>query len=140
MKPPALAITLALAVASVASFAAVPAAAPRATMGDSVIEPVWEEKLTVTVGPVGADIVGTSEKALQAAVEYVARLGGGTVKILPGTYRLRNSVFLRSNVRLLGHGDDSILIKEPSDRTTLAEHSDCFDQELKLTDAAALQT
>ena len=69
---------------------------PRATLGDSVVEPAWEQRLTVTVGPANADIAGTSEKAIQAAVDYVARLGGGTVKILPGTYRLRNAVYLQS--------------------------------------------
>ena len=39
--------------------------------------------------------------------------------LLPGTYRLRNAVYLQSNVRLLGSGADTILIKEPS-RTTQA--------------------
>ncbi|MBC7853115.1 MAG: hypothetical protein IAF94_06745, partial [Pirellulaceae bacterium] len=93
---------------------------PRATSGDLASEPNWEEKLTITVGPKDADIVGTSHKALQAAVDYVARLGGGTVKVLPGEYKLRNSVFLASKVRLLGSGDDSVLIKEPSISTKLA--------------------
>ena len=51
--------------------------------------------------------VGATDKALQAAVDYVARLGGGSVQILPGEYRLRNSVFLPSGVRLLGSGGDS---------------------------------
>src|SRR5262245_42403236 len=69
---------------------------PRATSGDTVVEPDWTERMTITVGPQDADLVGTTEKALQAAVDYVARLGGGTVQILPGTYRLRNSVFLAS--------------------------------------------
>lgn len=74
---------------------------PRATAGDPV-EPNWKERLTVTVGPEKADLVGTDHKVLQAAVDYVARLGGGTVHILPGTYRLRNAVYLQSRVRLLG--------------------------------------
>ena len=73
---------------------------PRATSGDTAVEPNWEEKLTITVGPKDADIGGTSQKALQAAVDYVARLGGGTVKILPGEYRLRNSVFLASKASI----------------------------------------
>ncbi|HZN32387.1 MAG TPA: right-handed parallel beta-helix repeat-containing protein [Pirellulaceae bacterium] len=105
---------------------------PRATSGDTVSEPDWNERLTITVGPQDADLVGTTDKVLQAAVDYVARLGGGTVKILPGTYRLRNSVFLASKVRLLGSGSDSILIKEPSEVAKLAEDSDWFDQEITL--------
>jgi hypothetical protein len=56
---------------------------PRATSGDDVVEPDWKERIVVTVGPKDADLVGASEKVLQAAVDYVARLGGGTVKIFP---------------------------------------------------------
>ncbi len=108
---------------------------PRATLGDSVVEPAWDQRLTLTVGPAAADIVGTGEKAIQAAVDYVARFGGGTVKILPGTYRLRNAVYLQSKVRILGSGSATVLVKEPSVTTTLAEDSDWFDQEITLTDA-----
>jgi hypothetical protein len=54
---------------------------------------------------------------------------------LPGTYRLRNAVYLASNVRILGSGDDSVLIKEPSLKTKLAADSDWFDQEITLADA-----
>jgi hypothetical protein len=108
---------------------------PRSTSGDTAVEPKWDERLTVTVGPKDAQIMGTTGKALQAAVDYVARLGGGTVHILPGTYKLRNAVYLASNVRILGSGDDSILIKEPSVKTKLAADSDWYDQEITLADA-----
>lgn len=106
---------------------------PRATSGDP-IEPKWEAALTVTVGPQQADIVGSDHKAIQAAVDYVARLGGGTVRVLPGTYRMRNAVFLQSHVRLLGSGADSVLVKEPSVKTKLALDSDWYDQEVTLED------
>jgi hypothetical protein len=106
----------------------------RATSGDR-IEPNWEERLTVTVGPQKADLCGSTEKVLQAAVDYVARLGGGTVRVLPGTYRLRNAVYLQSRVRILGSGMDSILIKVPSETTKLAADSDWYDQEITLANA-----
>ena len=112
---------------------------PRATLGDTVVEPIWEQRLTVTVGPANADIVGTSEKPIQAAVDYVARFGGGTVKILPGTYRLRNAVYLQSKVRLIGGGLETVLIKEPSVTTPLAQDSDWFDQEITLTNATGFE-
>src|SRR5262249_22586732 len=60
-------------------------------------------------------------------------------QVLPGTYKLRNSVFLTSNVRILGSGDDSILIKENSIQTKLAADSDWFDQEVTLADAAGFR-
>ncbi|HVX64095.1 MAG TPA: right-handed parallel beta-helix repeat-containing protein [Pirellulales bacterium] len=112
---------------------------PRATSGDDAVEPNWKERLTLTVGPEKADLVGASDRALQAAVDYVARLGGGTVRVLPGEYLLRNAVYLQSNVRLLGSGDDSVLRKAPSVKTALAADSDWYDQEITLADATGFR-
>jgi hypothetical protein len=111
---------------------------PRATSGDAV-EPNWDERLTLTVGPLKADLTGNDDRVLQAAVDYVARLGGGTVHVLPGTYRLRNAVYLSSHVRLLGSGANSILVKEASRSTKLAADSDWYDQEITLVDAAGFR-
>lgn len=112
---------------------------PRATSGDDAVEPNWKERLTLTVGPEKADLVGASDRALQAAVDYVARLGGGTVRVLPGEYLLRNALYLQSNVRLLGSGDDSVLRKAPSVKTALAADSDWYDQEITLADATGFR-
>ena len=87
-------------------------------------EPDWEKRLSISVGPKKADLVGTNEKVLQAAVDYMARMGGGTVRVLPGEYLLRNAVHLRSNVRLLGSGADTVLKKEASVMAKLADDSD----------------
>ena len=107
----------------------------RATSGDRVQEPLWDEGLTITVGPDKADVVGLTDRAIQAAVDYVVRLGGGTVRILPGAYRLRNSIFLRKGVRLLGSGDAAVLFKEASHETVVTGNSDWFDQEVTLKNA-----
>lgn len=112
---------------------------PRATSGDEAVEPDWKERVTISVGPKEADLIGSTEKVLQAAVDYVARLGGGTVKILPGTYRLRNSVYLASKVRLVGSGEESVLIKEPSVSAKIVADSDWFDQEVTLADSAGFR-
>jgi hypothetical protein len=112
---------------------------PRATSGDTAVEPDWSQRVSITVGPSNADIVGTNDRALQAAVDYVTRLGGGTVHVLPGTYRLRNAVYLQSKLRLVGNGADTVLIKEPSTVTKLALDSDWYDQEITLADAAGFQ-
>ncbi len=111
---------------------------PRAIFGDSV-EPHWDQRLTLTVGPKKADLVGTTDRVIQAAVDYLARRGGGTVRLLPGTYRLRNSVFLQSQVRLLGSGMDSVLFKEPSVTTRLIVDGDHWDQEVTLADPKGFQ-
>jgi len=111
---------------------------PRAIFGDSV-EPDWDKRLTITVGPETADLVGTSDRVIQAAVDFVARRGGGTVRVLPGVYRLRNSIFLQSKVRLLGSGTDSVLFKEPSVTTKLIVDGDHWDQEVTLADPKGFQ-
>lgn len=108
---------------------------PRQTSGDRVAAPAWQERLTVTVGPQQADIVGSDHRALQAAIDHVARLGGGLVKILPGTYRLRNAVHLQTGVDLEGAGADTVLLKEASVRSPLAADSDWYDQEITLENA-----
>ena len=111
---------------------------PRAIFGDSV-EPDWEQRMSVTVGPKETDLVGTTDRVIQAAVDYVAGWGGGTVRVLPGTYRLRNSIFLRSQVRILGSGTDSVLFKEPSVATRLIVDGDHWDQEVTLADPKGFQ-
>lgn len=112
---------------------------PRATDGDDRFQPDWNEKLTITVGPKKADLVGQDDKAIQAALHYVARLGGGTVHVLPGTFTLRNAVFLPSKVRLLGSGTDSILTKIPSESVALSSDSDWYDQEVTLKESGSFR-
>jgi len=111
---------------------------PRAISGDSV-EPDWEQRMLITVGPNKADLVGATDRVIQAAVDYVARRGGGTVRVLPGTYRMRNSVFLQSKVRILGSGTDTVLFKEPSVTTRLIVDGDHWDQEVTLADPKGFQ-
>jgi hypothetical protein len=115
-----------------------PVTRPRATSGDPV-EPDWQHHMKITVGPEKADLVGSDHRVIQAGVDYVAGLGGGTVHILPGTYRFRNAVQLRSGVRVTGSGLDSVCIKEPSVKTQLAENSDWYDQEVTLADPSGFR-
>jgi hypothetical protein len=116
-----------------------PVTQPRQTSGDTAVQPAWEETLTLTVGNTDADLVGNDHRVIQAAVDQVARLGGGTVKIKSGTYRLRNAVHLQSGVNLVGEGEKTVLVKEPSAKTTLALDSDWYDQEITLTDAESFR-
>ena len=112
---------------------------PRATSGDTAIEPKWEERLTLNVGPTKGDLIGGDEKPIQAAVDYLARLGGGTIKLAVGTFKFRNAVYLSSNIRLIGSGPETILVKEPSIKSKLLLDSDWFDQEITLADAKGFQ-
>lgn len=116
-----------------------PVTQPRQTSGDTVAQPDWDETLTVTVGNADADLVGTDQRVIQAAIDQVARLGGGEVRILAGIYRLRNAIRLQSGVHLIGQGEKTVLVKEPSASTPLALDSDWYDQEITLMDARAFR-
>lgn len=105
---------------------------PRATDGDERCEPKWDERLTITVGPDKGDLVGRDDKVIQAAIDYVTRLGGGTVKLLPGTFTLRNGIFLPSRLRLCGSGPETVITKIASETVALVDDSDWYDQEITL--------
>ena len=112
-----------------------PVTNPRASDGDEVHEPKWDERFTITVGPEKADLIGTTDRVIQAAVDTIAARGGGTVHLLPGTYTLRNAVHLPSKTRLLGSGPESVISKIASETVALADDSNWFDQEITLDDA-----
>ncbi len=84
-------------------------------------EPDWKSKLTITVGTRDGDIIGNSDRPIQAALDYVARLGGGTVQVLPGLYTLRSAIFIPSGIRLKGSGSETILTKIPSETVELSQ-------------------
>lgn len=109
-----------------------PVRQPRATDGDERFEPDWESRLTLTVGTKNGDLVGHDDRVLQAAVDYVARMGGGTIKVLPGKYTLRNAVWLPSKIRLQGSGPESVITRIPSETVEFADDSDWYDQEITL--------
>ena len=69
------------------------------------------ERPTITVGRAGTDLVGADNRALQAAVDYVAGLGGGVVEIGEGEYLMRDSLHLRSDVTVRGRKGKTILRK-----------------------------
>jgi len=118
---------------------AAPMSRPRATDGDDRAEPDWEQKVVVSVGPQKADFIGRDDKVLQAAILYVQQLGGGTVKLLPGTFTLRSAVHMRSGVRLVGSGPDTVITKTASETIPLADDSDWYDQEITLKKAGGFR-
>jgi parallel beta-helix repeat protein len=69
------------------------------------------DPVTVTVGVESGDVRGSDHRALQAAVDYVATLGGGQVRVLPGRYTMGDSLHLRSRVHVIGSGEATVLVK-----------------------------
>jgi parallel beta-helix repeat protein len=90
------------------------------------------ERPRVTVGLRDADLVGSDHRILQAAVDYVAALGGGTVEIGPGEFLMRDSVHLRSNVTLVGQGARTVLKKAKAASSPLELDGDFGEEQITL--------
>lgn len=97
------------------------------------------DRIHVRVGPHDADFTGETHRAIQAAVDHAATFGGGTVEILPGTYRMGNAVHLRSGIRLVGHGDATLLLKNPSFSTPLADDTDWYEWAAAVEDPSGFE-
>lgn len=95
--------------------------------------------IAVTVGTDRGDFVGAGNAALQQAIEAVAAQGGGTVELLPGCYTLHNSVLLRSNVRLIGAGPDTVLRKADGVASPLAIDADYGQTKATVQDASGFR-
>jgi parallel beta-helix repeat protein len=89
----------------------------------------------LTVGQTEGDLQGKDDKIIQAGIEYLSRLGGGTLRILPGTYDLRNAIHLRSHITLQGSGEKTVLRKTESVVTPLLRDSDWFEFGVQVKDA-----
>jgi len=87
---------------------------------------------TLRVGNRDADLVGADHRALQAAVDYVAGLGGGVVEIGPGEYHMGDSLHLRSNVTVRGQKGRTILRKADAATSLLAIDGDFGEQQVTL--------
>src|SRR3954470_18933740 len=94
------------------------------------------ERPAITVGRAGADLIGADNRALQAAVDYVAGLGGGTVEIGEGEYLMRDSLHLRPNVTVRGRKGKTILRKADASASPLALDGDFGEQQVTVQDPA----
>ena len=97
------------------------------------------KRITVPVGHKDAAFIGDTHRALQAAVDHVSSFGGGSVEVLPGTYRMGNAVHLRDNVRLVGSGEETMLLKNPSRSTPLTDDADWYDWSISVADPTCFE-
>lgn len=89
-----------------------------------------KDRPVITVGLRGADIVGADNRALQAAVDYVSGLGGGTVQIGEGEFLMRDSLHLRSFVTVRGTKGRTILRKGKAAASALALDGDYGEEQI----------
>ena len=84
----------------------------------------------ISVGVREGDIVGSDNRALQAAVDYVAGLGGGVVEIGAGEFIMRDSLHLRSFVTVRGTPGKTILRKAKATVSPLALDGDYGEEQI----------
>lgn len=97
------------------------------------------ERPRVTVGRRDAELVGTDHRVLQAAVDYVAGLGGGTVEIGAGEFLMRDSLHLRPRVTVRGQGAQTILRKARAASSPLELDGDYGEEQITLKNPAGFQ-
>lgn len=98
-----------------------------------------EQVPSISVGHEGTVIVGRDNRALQAAVDYVAALGGGLVEIGPGEYLMHDSLHLRTNVTVRGTRGKTVLRKADGVQTRLELDGDFGEQQITVSDPTGFE-
>lgn len=96
---------------------------------DALVFPKVAEQV-ITVGGTNAQVAGFNNQSIQFAIDAVAKTGG-TVKLNPGVYNIKAPVRMKSNVKLVGSGRQTILKREKGVQTKYIVDADFG--ELKLT-------
>ena len=94
----------------------------------------------ISVGRSEADLIGTDNRVLQAAVDYIAGLGGGTVEIGAGECLMRDSLHLRSHVTVRGVRGKTILRKAKAAVSPLAMDGDFGEEQVTVVNPNGFDT
>jgi hypothetical protein len=95
-----------------------------------------KDRPRLTVGVREGDVRGADNRALQAAVDYVAQLGGGLVEIAAGDYLMHDSLHLRPNVTVRGQGIKTVLRKARAHSSPLTVDGDYGEEQITLQSPA----
>jgi hypothetical protein len=93
----------------------------------------------IRVGHAEAHIIGTDNRALQAAVDYIAGLGGGIVEIGPGEFIMRDSLHLRSFVTVRGTAGKTVLRKANGVSSPLALDGDYGEEQITVANPTGFE-
>ena len=96
---------------------------------DALVSPKIAE-LEIIVGGADADLTGFNNQSIQFAIDALEKTGG-RVLLNPGAYTITAPVRLKSNVHLVGSGDETVLNRDKGVQTKFVVDADYG--ELKLT-------
>ena len=94
------------------------------------------QEMVLTVGQGEGDLQGSDDKVLQAGADYLHRLGGGILQILPGEYTMNNALYLHPNLTVRGSGETTVLKKAGGFLTKLVRDSDWYEAQVEVEDAS----
>jgi hypothetical protein len=97
-------------------------------------------QLILTVGQDKGDLQGKDDKIIQAGIEYLHRLGGGILQILPGTYDMNNTLYLHPDITLRGSGENTVLRKTDGVVTSILRDMDWYEYAVQVEDVKGFIT
>jgi hypothetical protein len=92
------------------------------------------EKKILKVGLNSGDLTGTTNLVIQAAIDYMYFIGGGTVSLGEGTFNIDSAVHLRSNVTLEGTPGKTILKKGKEVMSPVLADADLHENKVTVKD------
>ena len=98
-----------------------------------------KDRPRITVGLHDADIIGYDNRALQAAVDYIAALNGGIVEIGPGEFAMYDALHLRSFVTVRGTKGRTVLRKAKAAVSPLALDGDYGEEQITVENPHGFQ-
>jgi len=101
---------------------------------DALVSPKKPEKM-ISVGGITADIHGYTNEAIQLAVDAMPA-EGGTVSLNAGKFRIKAPVRLKSNVKLIGSGQETILKRIDGYHSKFIVDADFGELKLTVEDAS----
>ena len=104
---------------------------------DALVSP-RKQGTILTVGGEEADIQGFTNRAIQLAVDALPA-EGGTIQLGPGTFELKDAVRLRSHVKLIGSGPETILRRTAGYQSRMVDDADYAELKLVVEDASGFE-
>ncbi|TLS52695.1 hypothetical protein FE782_08690 [Paenibacillus antri] len=97
------------------------------------------EKIIVTVVESPDSPPGKANRDIQAAIDYVSYLGGGTVRIGRGAFQIETAIHLRSHVKLEGIPGETVLRQSEERVSPLAADADLHERQITVERPDAFQ-
>ena len=101
--------------------------------------PAKQQRVEIKVGQDCGDFQGKDGRVIQAAVNYVKGLGGGTVHIGAGTYLMRDSLELGDDITIKGEKGKTVLASCDAHQSGLASSAGTNQYQVSVSDPSGFR-